>query len=468
MPYALPYALPCALLSLGALSERGEAQVRGDSPMAPAAAIGPVTDAPTLSVLGIASLPDGNGNTLAQRNDVWLGATQSIGRIGGVRLAALASGNLRLADGLTGGAQSQGLLTIRARTRIRESRLWSAVSYGRSALDGKPASGVYADSPLAASGVAMPTGSMAALSDTTITRRVDQGQLARAEAGFVTTYAGIEFALGMSYERASRVTTQSLTLEVPRIGMNVPPGAGQVVSSALRTVQRRDLATGIAAVGFNTGQTQWLLSVTAPMASWVRSDALAPKPQAVPTVASLAVVQPVTGWLSLVGAAASNAATIQGSMLRDELRERTTPGFSPVVALGVRLSRLPWRDGDGTPTGILAFETRTLGTVDSMSVEHAQADGLGTESVSRDTLRVVLLVDAPRAESVELMGDATQWSIARMQRLTNGRWRAELRLPPGAHRLALRADGGQWIAPPGLPIGNDEFGSPAGVLVIRR
>jgi hypothetical protein len=294
------------------------------------------------------------------------------------------------------------------------------------------------------------------------------GQLVRGEAGIVTTYAGVEFAFGMSYERANRVTSQAMTVDIPRVAASVPANAGQVQSSTLRTVQRRDLATGIASVGFNTGHTQWLMSVTAPVVNWVNSDALAPKAQSVPTVASLAVVQPVTGWLSLVGAAATNAATLGGSMLRDELRDRTRSGFSPVVALGVRISRLPWRDNDGTPTGILAFETRTLGAVDSASIE-PHADGReDAEAVSRDTLRVVLLIDAPRAESVELMGDATQWNVTRMQRLTNGRWRAELKLPPGAHRVTVRADGGQWIAPPGLPIGNDEFGSPAGMLIIRR
>jgi hypothetical protein len=439
--------------------------------MAPAATIGPVTDAPTFSVLGIASLPDGNGNTLAQRNDLWLGATQSMGHLGRIRFAALASGNLRHEDGMTGGAQSQGLLTLRARTRVGENRLWSAVSYGRSAVTGTPASGVYSEKALMSVMGATALAASPSPADTTVTRRIDAGQLARAEAGLVTTYAGVEFAVGMSYERASRVTTQAMHVDVPRVSTSVPSNAGQVLSSSLRTVQRRDLATGIASVGFNTGQTQWLVSVTAPVASWLRSDALAPKPQAVPTVTSLAVVQPITGWLSLVGAAATNAATLQGSMLRDELRDRSLSRFSPVVALGVRLSRLSWRDGDGIPTGILAFETRTLGTVDRMSVEHAQAgpdgDAAG-EAMVHDTLRVVLLVDAPHAESVELMGDATQWSITRLRRLTNGRWRAELKLPPGAHRLAVRADGGQWIAPPGLPIGNDEFGSAVGVLVVRR
>jgi hypothetical protein len=308
------------------------------------------------------------------------------------------------------------------------------------------------------------------IGDTTITRRVDVGQLGRAEAGMVTTYAGVEFAFGMSFERATRVTTQTLTVDVPRVAVNVPTNAGQLSSSSstLRTVQRRDLATGIASAGFNTGQTQWLLSVTAPVASWINSDALAPRPQTIPTVASLAVVQPVTGWLSLVGAAATNAATVGGgSMLSDQLRDRTRSAFSPVVALGVRISRLPWRDNDGTPAGILAFETRTLGAVDRLSIEPSPDDS-SSGFMTRDTLRVVLLIDAPKAESVELMGDATQWSITQMRRLQNGRWRAELKLAPGMHRITVRADGGQWIAPPGIPIGNDEYGSPVGMIIVRR
>jgi hypothetical protein len=47
--------MPCALLAVGSPAERLLAQVRGDAPMVPAATIGPVTDAPTFSVLGLAS-----------------------------------------------------------------------------------------------------------------------------------------------------------------------------------------------------------------------------------------------------------------------------------------------------------------------------------------------------------------------------------------------------------------------------
>ena len=152
-------------------------------------------------------------------------------------------------------------------------------------------------------------------------------------------------------------------------------------------------------------------------------------------------MQPITGWLSLVGAAATNAATVGGTALRDDLDRRRARSFAPVLAIGVRISRLPSGGANGTPGGILAFETRTLGAVDSLAVEQ------GASAPDGDTLRVVLLIDAPRAESVELMGDATEWITTRMQRTTNGRWRAELKLAPGMHRITVRADGGAFTQP---------------------
>jgi hypothetical protein len=303
--------------------------------------------------------------------------------------------------------------------------------------------------------------------DTTVSRRVDVGAISRAEAGVMTNVSGMEFSFGFSVERATRTTTQTITIDEPdAIMMPTVGGSTRLVNNrTTRSLQRRDIATGIASLGFNTGPTTWLMSVTSPVATWISSDALSPKPSIRPTVASLAVVQPVTAWLSLVGAAATNAATVGGTVggtaLRDDVDQPRTSRFAPVVAIGVRIARLPYRGTDGTPGGILAFETRTLGSVDSMAVE------LGVSAPDGDTLRVVLLIDAPRAESVELMGDATEWMVTQMQRTTNGRWRAELKLAPGMHRITVRADGGAWIAPPGLPMGSDDYGSPVGMITVR-
>lgn len=451
--------VPCALASLTFAPSMG-AQVRGDAPIAPAATIGPVTDASTLSVLGMAALPDGTGNALTQRNDLWLGATQPLGRIGRVRLSALGTGNWRVPQGVGTDGQLEGTLALRARARVGEQRIWSAISYGHASVNGaNPTADILVNAmpPMSAGGLDLRA------ADTTVSRRVDVGAISRAEAGVMTNVSGMEFSFGFSVERATRTTTQTLTIDEPdAITMPTVGGATRLVSNrTTRSLQRRDIATGIASLGFNTGPTTWLVSVTSPVATWISSDALAPKPSMLPTVASLAVVQPVTAWLSLVGAAATNAATVGGTALRDELDNHRARSFAPVLAIGVRISRLPFRGTDGTPGGILAFETRTLGAVDSLSVEQ------GVSAPDGDTLRVVLLIDAPRAESVELMGDATEWTITQMRRATNGRWRAELKLAPGMHRITVRADGGAWIAPPGLPMGNDDYGSPVGMITVR-
>jgi len=468
-PASSAWAVPCVIsgtIAAFAAARTLPAQVRAEAPVAPAATIGPVTDAPTLSLLGMASLPDGS-TTLAQRNDLWLGATQPIGSLGRVRFSAVGSGTWRLAEGSGSEANAQGVLALRARARLGGQQLWSAVSYGHGRVDGLPTTALIADA-----GLANATSFEARMADTSISRRVDVGHLGRAEAGVVTRAASVEFSFGMSVEHATRVTTQTLVVNeaVPvsygsrsRTSTWAPPVNGGTATYTQRTLQRRDVASGIASVGFDTGPTTWLLSVTAPVASWISADALAPSPQHLPAVASLAVVQPVGGWLSLIAAASTNPSSMGGMKLGEQVNPTRDRNFAPVVAIGVRFSRMHDRDANGTPNGILSFESRTLGAVDSISV----TDGASVERIDGDTLRVVLLIDAPRAERVELMGDATEWSVVPMRRNVSGRWRAELKLPPGVHRVMVRADGGRWSAPPGVPVANDDYGGPVGMIVIR-
>lgn len=453
---------------LPTVASEAAAQARGNSPMAPAATIGPVTDDATFSLLGVSSLPDGNGGSLAHRNDVWLGATQSIGRIGRVRLAAIGSGNWRMRNGLRDRPSADGQVAIRARARVGAHRVWSAVSYGYGAFDGTPNAEVAVDDSPAHAAQSL-IGAMRQITDTSVARRVDIGQFGRAEAGVLSRYAGIELTVGISYEHAVQRTTQTLEVAPKTVANMLAPRASATVAdhaATLQTLAERDVTTGIASLGFETGNTSWLVSLTAPITTTMRGDALAPRPRAIPTVASVAVARPITEWLAFVGAAATNTATIGTSTVREEIRDNvreTREGrFAPVVALGVRLSRLPRGAGEGTPDGILSFETRTLGTVDALSIDQG-----AVTDVESDTLRVVLLVDAPRAESVDLMGDATAWTVTTMRRQPSGRWRAELKLPPGMHRLIVRTDGGKWVAPPGIPMGHDEFGSPVGMLHIR-
>lgn len=444
------------------------AQRGGNAPVAPASAIGPATSSPTFSVLGMASSVDG-GSPITQRSEVWMGATQPLGRLGNVRFAAIGSGNVRARDAVGTNSAAEGMLALRARARFSGGQVWSAVSYGYANVNGDLTGNGLARSP------AFSVGLDGVRVDTTVSRRVDIGAVQRAEAGVMSNISGMEFSIGFSVERASRVTTQTLILDEPDPAMPLPlPNASRVLSTrTTRSLQRRDIASGIASLGFETGPTTWLVSVSSPIATQITSDALAPKPRVSPAIASVAVVQPVTAWLSVVGAAATNSASVGTTALRDDLGEGRNRNFAPIVALGVRLTRLPFfGHGDDTPSGILSFESRTIGSVDSAALEATGASTIAVDkdavdAADRDTLRVVLLIDAPKAERVELMGDATQWTVTQMTRNRNGRWRAELKLAPGVHRISVRADGGKWIAPPNLPIGNDDFGSPVGMIIVR-
>jgi hypothetical protein len=450
-----------ALLSTSPLSLF--AQRGGQAPVAPASAIGPATSAQTFSVLGLASSGEGDGSSIGQRSEVWLGATQPLGRLGRLRFSAIANGDVRARDAVGSTSASEGSLALRARARFSGAQLWSAVSYGYVNRNGTVAGSGNPLSPVLGIGLD------GARVDTTVSRRVDIGSIQRAEAGVISSISGVEFSVGFSVERASRVTTQTITFDETNASLPMQmPGEGRLLTTrSTRSLQRRDIATGVASMGFNTGPTTWLVSMSAPVATWITSDALAPKPHVSPAMASVAVVQPLNAWLSVVGAAATNSASVGSTALRDDLGAGRNRRFAPIVALGVRLAGLPFFGrGDDTPGGILSFETRTIGSVDSAAIS---MDPVGDSSalLEHDTLRIVLMIDAPKAESVELMGDATSWLVTPMTRLRSGRWRAELRLAPGVHRITVRADGGKWIAPPNLPIGNDDYGSPVGMIVVK-
>lgn len=454
-----------AVAASTAIGSSLDAQSMGNAPIAPASAIGPATGRPTFSVLGLASSNEGSDASITPRSEIWMGATHPLGHVGRVRFSAIGKGDVRARE--TAGASSavDGMLALRARARVGGAQVWSAVSYGYVNVSGSGAAGAAALAP------ALGTGFDGARVDTTVSRRVDIGNISRAEAGVISSVSGVEFSFGFSVERASRVTTQTVTIDEQSGLPPVAPLAGQTASTRVtRSLQRRDIASGVASMGFNTGPTTWLVSVTSPIASWITSDALAPKARVAPAVASLAVVQPVTAWLSVVGAASTNSATVGSTALRDDLGAGRNKTFAPVIALGVRLARLPFFGrGDDTPSGILGFETRTIGSVDSLNVTStfAAVDSAVLAPDDRDTLRVLLLIDAPKAERVELMGDATQWTVTQMTRNRNGKWRAELKLAPGVHRITVRTDGGKWIAPPNLPIGNDDYGSPVGMIVVK-
>jgi hypothetical protein len=79
-----------------------------------------------------------------------------------------------------------------------------------------------------------------------------------------------------------------------------------------------------------------------------------------------------------------------------------------------------------------------------------------------------IAVRARAVTSVEVTGDFAAWQPVRLTRRRDGQWVATLAIPAGTHEIALRVDGGAWIAPPGLTAIRDEFGGASGLLVIRE
>lgn len=75
-------------------------------------------------------------------------------------------------------------------------------------------------------------------------------------------------------------------------------------------------------------------------------------------------------------------------------------------------------------------------------------------------------VHAIGARSVEVIGDFTDWLPVALTPAGADRWELAAPLPPGLRRLAIRVDGGPWVAPAGTRRTFDEFGGEVGLLII--
>ena len=70
-----------------------------------------------------------------------------------------------------------------------------------------------------------------------------------------------------------------------------------------------------------------------------------------------------------------------------------------------------------------------------------------------------------RATRVEVMGDFTDWQPVSLE-LIGDAWRLERAVTPGLHRIALRIDGGEWIAPVNIPHATDDLGGVVGLITV--
>jgi hypothetical protein len=66
---------------------------------------------------------------------------------------------------------------------------------------------------------------------------------------------------------------------------------------------------------------------------------------------------------------------------------------------------------------------------------------------------------------VEIASSSTEWKPVRAPR-EGDRFVYRFPLPSGTHRVAVRVNGGEWRAPRGLAVVDDDFGGKAGLIVI--
>jgi hypothetical protein len=78
---------------------------------------------------------------------------------------------------------------------------------------------------------------------------------------------------------------------------------------------------------------------------------------------------------------------------------------------------------------------------------------------------VRLIVDVSGARSVDVAGDFTDWLPVAL-RPTADRWEGTFSVSSGTHRIAVRVDGGPWIAPAGVRHAPDDYGGAVGILVV--
>jgi 1,4-alpha-glucan branching enzyme len=79
-------------------------------------------------------------------------------------------------------------------------------------------------------------------------------------------------------------------------------------------------------------------------------------------------------------------------------------------------------------------------------------------SANRTRHHVNFFCDAPRAESVKLVGDFNGWDLAAtpMRRMPDGRWMASLELHHGHHRYVFLVDGEPQLDPNATGIARDD------------
>ncbi len=143
-----------------------------------------------------------------------------------------------------------------------------------------------------------------------------------------------------------------------------------------------------------------------------------------------------------------------------------TPRYSFAVATGRQLADAVRGVPDVQITSAM-LRISLLPMRSAAQVRAQELRGTSFASVSQKQHGALLVVSVIADDSalVEVAGSFSDWQPVQLAR-TNEGWQAEIALPPGRHRVAVRVDAGPWRAPRGIARVKDEFGGEAGLIVV--
>jgi hypothetical protein len=140
--------------------------------------------------------------------------------------------------------------------------------------------------------------------------------------------------------------------------------------------------------------------------------------------------------LALVAAAGNEAALASSATMR-----------SPFVSLGLRVA----------PASLSRPQP----------LAHVRPGASAFRVQPADSGRYRVTIHATSARTVELSGDFGRWRPVPLEQIAPDVWEATLPLAPGTYHVNMRVNGDRWVAPPGLPVAEDEFNGTVGLLVVR-
>jgi hypothetical protein len=158
------------------------------------------------------------------------------------------------------------------------------------------------------------------------------------------------------------------------------------------------------------------------------------------------------------------AGVLGTAMSQSALTGTGTYAFTPRVALVVTAGRQLADPLRGAPDATIATALFRFTFTDPGDDAPPARESDATLARMTDGTVLIVRIRAPVSARVEVAGSFSGWEPVPVEQ-KGAYWEAQVRVPPGRHRVAYRIDGGAWRAPNGLARLR-EFGGEVGLIVI--